>query len=88
MLELVPVAHLGRSSAAPLGGEEGEEFAEGLAAVAVAVFFFAGDFRKGFMERWKVKDGIVAKAVLAARRCENFAISAIGDDCFRAAAKG
>src|SRR5713101_1827081 len=78
-----------RRRAAPLqGGQEHLEFAEGLAAMAVLIFFGGGDLGEGLFQRREIEDRIVAEACGAARRFEDLTIDASGDDGASAAALG
>jgi hypothetical protein len=62
-----------------LGLEGGEEAAEGLAAVAVEIFFFARDFGEGFAEGREEEDWVVAEAGGALGTIEEDAIDLRGD---------
>src|SRR6266851_10508367 len=86
---VVILPEMGRSGAAPLqGGQEHLEFAEGLAAMAVLIFFSGGDLGEGLFQRREIEDRIVAEARGAARRFEDLTIDASGDDGASAAALG
>ena len=50
------------------------QLAERLAAVAVEILFFAGDFSKRLVQRRKIEYRVVAKAAFPARGIEDFAL--------------
>src|SRR2546422_998460 len=58
----------------------GEELAKRFAAVAVKILFLRGEFGKCHAEGREEENRIVAEALRAARRFEQFPLNAVGDD--------
>src|ERR1700690_4084588 len=57
-----------------------KNLAEGPTAMAVLIFFFAGNFSVGAVELLEIKNGIVSKAMRAARLLHDCSFGRIGDD--------
>src|SRR2546425_8881485 len=58
----------------------GDELAKRFAAVAVKILFLRGEFGKCHAEGREEENRIVAEALRAARRFEQFPLNAVGDD--------
>src|SRR5712692_3332014 len=58
----------------------GEELAKRFAAVAGKILYLRGEFGKCLAEGREEENGVVAEALRAARRFEQFSFNAVGDD--------
>jgi len=60
-------------------GQDVQQAAKSLAAMAVKILFVAGEFSEGFAEGGEVKDRVIAKATRAMRLVEDFSVHSVGD---------